>query len=177
MGGYSASSTNVNFAYATALQAAHDLHKLAGVIFDKHDARAGEAVLAVDGWEGGHRDTFDTKMTTEGTDAETIRGALVTLAGKFASEWAAAWGEQDRINFARYVQKQKDDDSWVEDGAELVVGEDDYGEPPADPPVPQAPGYAPTRAPIHPEHENADQPRTMAAPSADATAGSPSLAM
>ena len=163
MGGVSASSTNVNFAFATALEAARDLHTLAGVLYSKHDARAGEATTAVDGWEGGHRTTFDTKMTTEGTDVEAIRGALVTLAGKFASEWAAAWGEQDRINHARYVQHEKDQDSWVEDGTELVVGEDDYGEPPSDPPVPQPPDYAPTRAPIHPEFENSDQPRTMAA--------------
>jgi hypothetical protein len=167
MGGYSASSTNVNFAYSTALQAACDLHVLARIIYEKHTARADEAALAVDGWVGGHRDTFDTKMSTEGTDVETIRGALVTLAGKFASEWAAAWGEQDRINFARYVEKQKEDDSWVEDGAELVVGEDDYGEPPADPPVPQAPGYEPTRAPMHQDHENTESfnyRRTMDAP-------------
>src|SRR5918998_116128 len=114
MGGVSASSTNVNFAFATALSAARDLHTLAGVLYSKHDARAGEATTAVDGWEGGHRTTFDTKMTTEGTDVESIRGALVTLAGKFATEWAAAWGEQDRINFARYVQAQKEEDSWVE---------------------------------------------------------------
>ena len=160
MGGVSASSTNVNFAFATALSAARDLHALAGVLYTKHDARAGEATTAVDGWEGGHRTTFDTKMTTEGTDVESLRGALVTLAGKFASEWAAAWGEQDRINFARYVQAQKEEDSWVEDGTELVVGEDDYGAPPDDPPVPQAPDYEVTRAPMHTEYENSAQPRT-----------------
>ncbi|MDD9370721.1 MAG: hypothetical protein PV358_11460 [Acidimicrobiales bacterium] len=178
MGGYSASSTNVNFDYATALQAACDLYVLSRVVADKHRSRAGEAALAVDGWVGGHRDTFDTKLSTEGTDVETIRGALVTLAGKFASEWAAAWGEQDRINFARYVEKQKEEDSWVEDGAELVVGEDDYGAPPDDPPVPQAPGFAPTRAPKHVEFENADRPRTMDAPDAPAyTPSSPSRHM
>lgn len=167
MGGYSASSTNVNFAYGTALQAARDLHALAGVLFTKHDSRAGEGTSAVDGWVGGHRDTFDTKMTTEGADVESIRGALVTLAGTFASEWATAWGEQDRINFARYVEHEKEQDSWVEDGAELVVGEDDYGAPPDDPPTPQPPNYEPTRAPMHTEFENSDQPRTMASPSVD----------
>jgi hypothetical protein len=179
MGGYSASSTNVKFDYATALQAACDLYVLSRVVADKHRSRADEAALAVDGWVGGHRDTFDTKLSTEGTDVETIRGALVTLAGKFASEWAAAWGEQDRINFARYVEAEKKKDNWVEDGAELVVGEDDYGAPPDDPPAPQPPDYAPTRAPKHLEHEHPDRsafPRTMAAPDRpDYTPSNPSL--
>lgn len=154
MGGYSASSSNVNFDFATALQAARDLYALSGVLNTKHDARATESSTAKDGWEGGHRDTFDSKMTTEDTDAGTIRSALVTLANRFASEWAAARGEQDRINHARYVQHEKDNDSWVEDGAELVVGEDDYGAPPANPPVPEPPDYEPTRDPVHPEFEN-----------------------
>jgi hypothetical protein len=153
MGGYGASGNNVNFAFDLALEAARDLHALAGVVHDKHSARTGEAALAVDGWEGGHRDTFDGKLSTENTDTETVRAALVALAGKFASEWAAARGEQDRINQARWVQQQKDDDSWVEDGAELIVGEDDYGPPPDDPRVPEPPDYRPTRDPIHPEYE------------------------
>ena len=154
MGGYGASGSNVNFAFDVALQAARDLYELAGVVQAKHSARTGEAALVVDGWEGGHRTTFDGKMSTESTDAEAIRAALVALADKFASEWAAARGEQDRINQARWVQQQKDDDSWVEDGAEWIVGEDDYGPPPEDPRTPGSPDYMPTRDPIHPEYEH-----------------------
>jgi hypothetical protein len=153
MGGYGASGSNVNFAFDLALEAARDLYELAGVVQTKHQARADEATRCVDGWEGGHRASFDSKMSNENTDAGTIRAALVALAGKFASEWAAARGEQDRINQARWVQQQKDDDSWVEDGAEWIVGEDDYGPPPEDPPVPEPPDYQPTRDPIHPEYE------------------------
>ena len=76
------------------------------------------------------------------------------MANTFAAEWADARGEQDRINHARYVQHEKDNDSWAEDGVEWVVGEDDYGEPPANPSVPQPPDYEPTREPIHPEFES-----------------------
>lgn len=161
MGGYSASSQNVNFAFDLALQAARSLYELAGVLDDKHDARIVEATKAKDGWEGGHRTTFDAKLGAEDTDVETLRFALVTLAEKFAAEWTDAWGEQDRINFARYVQHEKDNDSWVEDGTELVVGEDDYGEPPANPPMPTVPDYNPTRAPKYVEFENRTPPRTM----------------
>jgi hypothetical protein len=146
---------NVNFAFDEALQAARDLYELSGVVDAKQDARATAAVSGVEGWEGDHRTAFDTKLTTEGTDADTIRGALISLADLFASEWAAARGEQDRINHARYVKHEKDNDSWAEDGVEWVAGEDDYGAPPGDPAVPESPDYAPTREPVHPEFENA----------------------
>jgi hypothetical protein len=146
---------NVDFAFDEALQAARDLYELSGVVDAKQDARATAAVSGVEGWEGDHRTAFDTRLTTEGTDAGTIRGALISLADLFASEWAAARGEQDRINHARYVKHEKDNDSWAEDGVEWVAGEDDYGAPPGDPPVPESPDYAPTRDPVHPEFENA----------------------
>lgn len=154
MAGPTANTRNVDFAFDTALRAARDLHALANVVDGKQDARATEGTLAQDGWEGGHVETFRTRMSAEGRDAGTVKGALVTLAKRFASEWAAARGEQDRINFARYVQEQKEGDSWVEDGAELIVGEDDYGEPPADPPIPTYEhGYQPTREPMYDEYE------------------------
>jgi hypothetical protein len=154
MGGYSANSANVNFAFDLALQAARDLHQLSGVITDKQQARASEAGKTTHPWEGGHRDTFNSKMATEGTDAETISSALVTLANLIASKWAEARGEQDRINFARYVQHEKDDDGWGENTVEFFSGEDDYGAPPENPPVPPSPDYPVTRSPIHPEFEN-----------------------
>lgn len=154
MGGVTASSANVDFAFDQALQAARDLYALSGVVTSKHEARATEAGLCVDGWEGGKRTDFDDKMSTEDTDVETVSGALVTLANRFASEWANARGEQDRINFARYVQDERDNDSWLEDGAEFFAGENDLGSPPDNPPVPVSPDYAVTRDPVHPEFEH-----------------------
>lgn len=153
MTGYSASSANVNFAFDLALEAARDLYTLSGVVNTKHGDRASEATKAEDSWEGGHRDTFDDKMSTEGSDAEAISSGLVTLANLFASKWAEARGEQDRINHARYVQHEKDDDSWGENAVEFFAGEDDYGAPPDNPPTPTSPDYAVTRDPIHPEFE------------------------
>lgn len=157
MGGYSASADNVNFAFGLALEVARDLYSLAGDVQTKHDHRAIAAVMARADWEGGHRETFDTRMSIANEDAGTIRGALIELAAKFASEWAAARGEQDRINWVRWVQSEKDDDNWLENVVEWAFGEDDYGPPPGDPDVPQPPDYAPTRQPIHPEFENRDQ--------------------
>lgn len=153
MGGVTASTTNVNFAFDQALQAARDLYSLSGVVTSKHDARVTEGGLCVDGWEGGKRTDFDGKMSTEDTDVDTISGALVTLASRFASEWADARGEQDRINFARYVENERDNDGWLENGAEFFAGENDLGSPPENPPVPVSPDYEPTREPMHAEYE------------------------
>lgn len=154
MGGVSANSSNVDFAFDEALQCARDLYSLSGVVTTKHEARVTESTLCVDGWEGGYRTDFDSKMTTENTDVGTISEALVTLANLFASKWAEARGEQDRINFARYVEDERDSDGWGENTVEFFGGENDLGAPPENPPVPVSPDYEPTRDPIHPEFEN-----------------------
>lgn len=154
MGTPAANAQDVVFAYGLALQAARELHALAGVVNDKQTSWAVEASKAVVGWEGGHRDFFDANLITSGADATAIRNALRQLADLFAAAWATARGEQDRINWARWVQAQKDDDWWGEDVVDFFY-EEDMGEPPADPPRPTAEdGYQPTRQPIHPEHQH-----------------------
>lgn len=156
MGGYSANSANVNFDYDGALQAARDLYSLSGVVTSKHESRVTASADAEDTWVGGHRDSFDSKMSTEDTDVETISGALVTLANRLATAWSEARGEQDRINHARFVQDEKDNDSGWENAGEFFTGEDDYGAPPENPPAPVSPDYAiPSGySPVHPEFEN-----------------------
>jgi hypothetical protein len=158
MGGYSASSANVPFAYDLALSAARDLYELSGVVDARHQSWVTEAGKATADWEGGHRDTFTHNLATAGTDAAAVKEALRGLADLFAAKWAEARGEQNRINWARWVQAEKDDDNWAENTVEWVAGEDDYGEPPPNPPAPEGPDYAETSAPghpvvIHPEHE------------------------
>lgn len=163
MGGYSANAANVNFAFELALETASDLYQLAGAVDEKHSAWVTEANKATGGaaggtgpgvWNGGHRDTFDHNLSTAGTDAGNISQGLRDLANLFASKWAEARGEQDRINWARWVQSEKDDDGYAEDAVEWVAGEDDYGEPPPNPPTPEPPYFSVTRDPIHPEFEN-----------------------
>jgi len=150
-GTQTASSANVNFKFDLALEAARDLHSLSRRVTSAQQGRADAARQARPDWEGPKRDSFDTKVTNEATSATNVSEGLVTLANSFASKWAQARGEQDRINFARYVDSEINDDSWGENVVEHFSGEDDYGEPPGDPPVPSAPGYAATRSPMHPE--------------------------
>ncbi|HET6950776.1 MAG TPA: hypothetical protein VFI47_10395 [Acidimicrobiales bacterium] len=147
MGGYSASSHDVTFEFDLALQTARQLYELSTEVEGKQSSWATEAAKAQDGWVGGHRDTFDANLTTAGLDASEVKGALRSLANLFATRWAEARGEQNRINWARWVQAEKDDDNWAEDGVEWIAGEDDYGEPPGNPAPPQPPGYAETHLP------------------------------
>ncbi len=150
-GSTTAASADVKFNFELALRAARDLHALSRRVTSGQQARADAAGLARPDWEGPKRDSFDTKVRNEDTTATNVAEGLVALANAFASQWAKARGEQDRINFARYVDKEVNDDSWGENAVEYFSGEDDYGSPPGDPPVPSAPGYAATRQPMYPE--------------------------
>ena len=150
---YTASGTNVDFAFGLALEAAADLWALAGEVRAKQGDRIDLSSRCIVDWRGPHRDHFDRLMRTEETDADTVADALIALANEIALAWSRARGEQDRINHARWVEHEKSQDSWAEDAGEFFTGEDDYGAPPEDPPVPTGPDFAPTRAPIHPEFE------------------------
>jgi hypothetical protein len=149
----SASSADVRFAFDLALEAARQLHTLAGVVEDEQTAWSTAAGKATASWEGGHRDHFTDNLATAEADAGEIKRALRTLADRFASTWAQARGEQDRINWVRWEQAQRDDDWWGEDLVDFFY-EEDHGEPPPNPATPTAPDYLPTREPIHPEYEN-----------------------
>ncbi len=149
-----ASSANVNFAFALALQAARDLYTLHSAVDACQSARGTAAGKARPDWSGNNRDLFEGKLRTEGSDGSAVSGGLVALANRFATSWAQARGEQDRINTARYVQHQQDSENWAQKGVDSIIGQPDSGAPPTDPPVPSPPDYQPTRAPMHPEFEN-----------------------
>lgn len=150
-----ASQENVNFNFTLALEVARDLHTLSGAVGTKHQARADLRTACETDWKGPHQQTFSSKNGVEDTDAGTIKTELVDLAKKFAAAWAEARGEQDRINFARYVQHEEDSESGVEDFWEdNVAGDDDYGDPPSNPSAPSGPDYDETREPQYAEFEN-----------------------
>lgn len=148
-GNETASDSNVPFAFDLALQAARDLYALSGKVTAHQGSRGTAAGTARTDWIGPKRDTFDEKVAAEDASADAISGSLVSLANDFASQWAMARGEQDRINFARYVDHEISSDGWGENLVETFTGEDDYGPPPEDPPIPEGPDYEPTRSPLH----------------------------
>ena len=84
-----------------------------------------------------------------------MKGALRSLADLFAAKWAEARGEQNRINWARWVQAEKDDDNWRRTAG--VGGRRGRLRRAPPNPRPEGPDYAETSAGppvvIHPEHE------------------------
>jgi hypothetical protein len=134
------------------LQAARDLWELAGEVDSAKGKLDTKETSTIVDWLGPKLKTFQGMRGEDGTAATSAGNALRTLAKSFATAWSQARGQQDRINFARYVQHETEDDGWLENAGEFFTGEDDYGDPPEDPPVPSAPGFRATRDPIHPEY-------------------------
>jgi hypothetical protein len=151
MGSPSANSQDVDFKFGLALRAARDLHTLSLMVDSVGAAWAAEGRKALEGWEGGHSDHFETSQSLAGTNAGACKAGLQSTARMFGTKWAECRGEQDRINFARWVNAQKEDDWWGEDLVDYVY-EEDHGAPPDNPPQPEPPLYLATRPPQHPEY-------------------------
>jgi uncharacterized protein YukE len=152
-GGAKASSTNINFSYELALTAARDLWSLAAESRNHQGRRAASATIARRVWLGPKHDQFEEKLRQENADATAVADGLQNTARAIARSWAEARGQQDRINFARYVDHELDKDGWFENFIEWFGNEDDYGDPPGNPEPPAPPDFRPTRAPMYAEYE------------------------
>lgn len=146
-----ANDANVVFPFDLALPAARDIWKMADDVAASSTDITSERD-ADDFWKGPHRDTSDSKVTTYQGSASSVEAALRALANGIAVAWAAARGQQNRINKARWVEHEVQDDGTLENVGEFFVGEDDYGPPPDNPATPQPPSFAqPGNARMHPE--------------------------
>ncbi len=143
-GGIEASQDDIVFPYDASLAAARGLWAAAGKLRAAMTSRVGLADHARIDWKGNHRTTFDTKMNDEHDDVTTVANGCEQLALDIAAQCAKARGEQNRINWARYVDHEISDDGWGENAVEWVSGEDDYGDPPGDPATPSSPDFATT---------------------------------
>ena len=146
----SANSANVVYPFGSALPAARAVNLFGQNIASCSTATgtATENVLA--NWIGPFRDKLaidaDNFRTPSATNMAT---ATHYLANEIARSWAAARGQQDRINRARYVEWDIAQDNLAENAWEFFAGETDYGPPPSDPSTPVPDGYAETRSPMH----------------------------
>jgi hypothetical protein len=149
-----ASDANIPFAYDLALTAARDLWSLAAQVRAHDTDYAAPAPTAQAEWTGPKRTQFDDHLRRLRGDAVAVAEGLQGSARAIALSWARARGEQDRINKARYVDAELDDDNILENAWEWFAGENDYGPPPENPPAPAPPGFAPTRAPMYAQYED-----------------------
>ena len=107
----------------------------------------------MESWKGPHRDAFDSKVTTYGSSSSSVASALEALASGIAAAWAAARGQQNRINKARYVEHEKQNEGARGWGVvEFFAGEVDYGPPPDNPSVRASPGFRATGERLYPEY-------------------------
>ena len=135
-----ANDENVKFPFDLALPAARDIWKMADAVAQSRtDIEAEQAKDTY--WKGPHRDTLDEKVTTYNASSNSLESALRALANGLAKSWATARGQQNRINKARYVQNEEDNESGINKFFDNF-NEDDYGPPPGDPPTPGPPGFA-----------------------------------
>jgi hypothetical protein len=147
-----ASDANVVFPFDLALPAARDLWELAqSVRTSNADLVTAQGMVA--SWKGPHRDAFDSKVTAYGSSSSSVASALEALASGIAAAWAAARGQQNRINKARWVEHEKQNEGVRGWGVvEFFAGEVDYGPPPDNPAVPSAPGFAATGERMYPDY-------------------------
>jgi hypothetical protein len=151
-GGINPAAENIRFPYAAALEAAQDMWALGKYVREKYGDREPLAEHAREEWHGPHRDTFNGHMADEKADAGVIASGLEQLAKDLAQQWRKARGEQDRINWARFVEAKLDDDGTLENAWEWFAGEnEDYKDVPKDPDPPQPPHFEPTAKPAYPE--------------------------
>jgi hypothetical protein len=144
----SANDKNVDFPLDQALSAARACWNLASAV-DASKSKLHAGVGQVPAWTGPHRDVFDVKVATYDASAQNVSNALRSLAEGIAAAWAAARGQQDRINFARYCEDEASSDGIGENVVEFFGGETDYGPPPENPSTPGAPGFGETREPMY----------------------------
>jgi uncharacterized protein YukE len=176
-----ATAPDLRFNFEGALDAARDMHQLADEVAGAARELDGtHAATARRGWEGPLLYQFNLRISQIATDAADVATMLRQLADLLAQQWAQARGQQDRINFARYVDAQVRRDAedqmnrdkfyqvgmfvpgapvvagaayiWDHYLRERLLGRDDYGAPPENPPAPSGPGFSATRDPQYSQH-------------------------
>lgn len=148
-GSATANTANVVYPFAASLPAAVAAAGLADDISAGKTLLNSDADVAVAEWVGPNLVTFNLKREALETTIDNLDTALRYLGDEIGRSWAAARGQQDRINFARYVEYDTSQDGFLENVGEFFVGETDYGPPPDDPPAPTAGQYLATRSPMY----------------------------
>ena len=147
-----ANDVDVAFPISSALRVAAAAYRLADAVSSSRATlnTLDSTHLSDVDFKGPHADVSEGKVEAYRTSATNMATGLRAFAGQIAEGWAAARGQQDRINFARYCEDESSNDGWGENAWESVAGEDDYGPPPENPAVPSAPGFSATREPQYP---------------------------
>lgn len=136
---------NLRFDYDGALHAARQLWQLADELESAASGMLTARDAAVVDFSGPMRTEFDDQNLTNRTRLRELATSTRSLAEQLGRDWASARGQQDRINYHRYVEHEKAQDAWYEDLWQWVAGEPDYGAAPDNPPPAAGPSFIETR--------------------------------
>jgi hypothetical protein len=142
---------DLRFAYEASLHAARQLWLLAEEMEQSASTVRSARTAAVVDFSGPMRTQFDQQNQTNRSRLGELARSARWLAEQLGRDWASARGQQDRINYQRYVEHQQAQDSFVDDIAQLFTGEPDYGAAPDNPLPATGPGFQATRCPQYSE--------------------------
>jgi hypothetical protein len=140
---------HVVFPFGQALPAARDLWALAAAL-EAHQVQRGVAAAhAREDWLGLAHDHFEQIIGTEEADTAAVADGLRARARLIAGMWAQAYGQENRVLWAEDVNRKIESDGFWENVGEWFAGEDDYGDPPPDPAMPEPPDFP--KPPVDPD--------------------------
>lgn len=135
---------DVRFDFANSLVLARRLWALAAQIDTMMGARRTLAADALTTWLGVYGTQFAGRVNTEGADVARISADLRASATGWAMCWQQAMDQQNRVLYAREVNRVESERSVLDSIGGFFVGHDDLPSAPAAVGVPAAPGFAPT---------------------------------
>lgn len=135
---------DVQFDFVGSLQLARKLWALADQIDQMMAARVSLANEALATWLGVYGTQFSDRMETEVGDISRISAELRTGAYGWAGNWQQAMDQQNRVLYARKVNRVESERSVVASVWGGVFGHGDLPSMPAPVGLPAAPVFAPT---------------------------------
>jgi hypothetical protein len=142
---------NLRFGYEQALEAARQLWRLADGLDEAARGVNDAHSAAIADFTGPMRRQFEEQNLTNNLRLFELAGSCRTLASQLGRDWASARGQQDRINYQRYVEHRKAEESAFDNFKQWFVGEPDYGAAPDNPAPSTGPGFHATRCPQYSE--------------------------
>jgi hypothetical protein len=137
---------DIVYDFEGSLRLARRLWSAADALTAGAGRRAEARAAARADWTGPHADRFADRAADEDAGVENVAAALRTEAVAWGSSWASALNDQNRILWARAVERERAERSTMERLGDVFVGDDSTAVVPEPQPVapPRPPGFGPT---------------------------------
>lgn len=142
---------DLQFDYDGSLALARRLYALGDALNTLMSKRLSLAESAIVQWSGKKETEFVGRMNDEQGSGSGFVQSLHVEANQWASAWAQAVTQQNKISYQRERERRRNDRSFLESAGDFLFGGggDDGLKEPAPVSVPSAPGFAPTGSLVH----------------------------